>query len=196
MSPREPQLSSQKTFAIDSSRDMLEKLKREIEQLASSIIRQEVIDHGLNAAMTAWHLTDWTWREIQGSTLVLRALTARGKTPIRELKQFQEFVKRDCAELAYCEGLAVFTKNFAFSKLPVFSTEVTERFKISPVPISKDGGATLHQFSPTGESITYTAQAAELWISDGRSLTPAAEILENAYQWWRKFIDEMSISPN
>jgi hypothetical protein len=71
---------------------------------------------------------------------------------------------------------------------------VTERFKISPVPISKDGGATLHQFSPTGESITYTAQAAELWISDGRSLTPAAEILENAYQWWRKFIDEMSIS--
>jgi len=171
----------------------LEKLKREIERLAGSIIRQEVVDHGLNAAMTAWHLTDWTWREIQGSTLVLRALTARGRIPIRELKQFQGFVKRDCAELAYCEGIAVFTKNFAFSKLPVFSTEVTERFKISPVPISKDG-ATLHQFSPTGESITYTAQAAELWISDGRSLTPAAEILENAYQWWRKFIDEMSIS--
>ena len=71
---------------------------------------------------------------------------------------------------------------------------MSERFKISPVPISKDGSATLHQFSPTGESITYTAQAAELWISDGGSLTPAAEILENAYQWWRKFIDEMSIS--
>jgi hypothetical protein len=170
----EPRVAPPETFALDSSRDMLEKLKRELERLAGSIIRQEV--------------------EIQGSTLVLRALTARGKTPIRELKQFQGFVKRDCAELAYCEGIAVFTKSFAFSKLPVFSTEVTERFKISPVPISKDGGATLHQFSPTGESITYTAQAAELWISDGRSLTPAAEILENAYQWWRKFIDEMSIS--
>ena len=194
MMPLEPEPTTPKTFAINSSRDMLEKLKRELERLAGSIIRQEVVDHGLNAAMTAWHLTDWTWREIQGSTLVLRALTARGKTPIRELKQFQGFVKRDCAELAYCEGIAVFTKSFAFSKLPVFSTEVTERFKISPVPISKDGGATLHQFSPTGESITYTAQAAELWISDGRSLTPAAEILENAYQWWRKFIDEMSIS--
>ena len=190
----EPRVAPPETFALDSSRDMLEKLKREIEQLASSIIRQEVIDHGLNAAMTAWHLTDWTWREIQGSTLVLRALTARGKTPIRELKQFQGFVKRDCAELAYCEGIAVFTKNFAFSKLPVFSTEVTERFKISPVPISKEGGATLHQFSPTGESISYTTQASELWITDERSLTSAAETLENACQWWRKFIDEMSIS--
>jgi hypothetical protein len=74
----------------------------------------------------------------------------------------------------------------------VFSTKVTERFKIGPVPISKDGVATPHQFSPIGENITYTAQAAELWITDGRSLTPAAEVLENAYQWWRKFIDEVS----
>ena len=75
----EPRVAAPETFALDSSRDMLEKLKREIERLAGSIIRQEVVDHGLNAAITAWHLTDWTWREIQGSTLVLRALTARGR---------------------------------------------------------------------------------------------------------------------
>src|SRR6266436_10399168 len=98
---RETQLlTPPKTFAINSSRDMLEKLTREIERFAGSIIRQEVIDHGLNAAMTAWHLTDWTWREIQGSIPRLRSLTARAGTPIRELKQFQEFVKKDCAELA------------------------------------------------------------------------------------------------
>lgn len=191
MSTREPQRTQPKTLAMQSSRDMLEKLRREIDRLAGSIIRQEIVDHGLNAAMTAWHLTDWAWREIQGSTR-LPTLTARAGAPIRDLKQFQELVKRNCAELAYCEGIAISTKHFAFSKLPVFSTKVTERFKIGPVPISKDGVATLHQFSPIGENITYTAQAAELWITDGRSLTPAAEILENAYQWWRKFIDEVS----
>ena len=193
MSPREPQRTQPKTLAMQSSRDMLEKLRREIDRLAGSIIRQEIVDHGLNAAMTAWHLTDWAWREIQGSTR-LPTLTARAGAPIRELKQFQELVKRNCAELAYCEGIAISTKHFAFSKLPVFSTKVTERFKINPDPIGKDGGATLHQFSPTGGSISYTAQAAELWITDGRSLTSAAEILENAFQWWRKFIDEMSTS--
>src|SRR5262245_56502036 len=89
---------------------MLEKLKREIERLAGSIIRQEVVDHALNAAMTAWHLTDWTWREIQGSIPRLRTFTARAGTPIRESKQFQEFVKRNCAELAYCEGIAVYSR--------------------------------------------------------------------------------------
>src|SRR6266568_1665922 len=156
MPPREPQVTPPKPFAINSSRDVLEKLKREIERLAGSIIRQEVIDHGLNAAMTAWHLTDWTWREIQGSIPRLRSLTARAGTSIKELKQFQEFVKRNCAELAYCERIAVSTKHFAFSKLPVFSSKVTERFKISPDPIGKDVGATLHRFSPTGGTVSYT----------------------------------------
>ena len=181
-----------KTLAMQSSRDMLEKLRREIDRLAGSIIRQEIVDHGLNAAMTAWHLTDWVWREIQGSTR-RPTLTARAGAPIRELKQFQELVKRNCAELAYCEGIAISTKHFTFSKLPMFSTKVTERFKINPDPISKDG-ATPHQFSPTGETVTYTAQAAELWITDGTSLTPAAEVLEHTFQWWRKFLNEMSTS--
>ena len=71
------------------------------------------------------------------------------------------------AELAYCEGIAASTKHFAFSKLPMFSTKVTERFKINPDPIDKDGGATRHQFSPTGETVSYTAQASELWIPMG-----------------------------
>ena len=192
MSTREPEHTPLKTLAINLSRDMLEKLKREIERLAGSIIRQEIVDHGLNAAMTAWHLTEWTWREIQGSIPRIRSVTEKAGTSIRELKQFQQFVKRDCAELAYCEGIAISTKHFTFSKLPVFSTKVTERFKINP--IGKDGGATRHQFSPTGETVAYTAQAAELWITDGRSLTPAAEVLEHAFQWWCKFINEMSMS--
>src|SRR5437899_1846509 len=80
MPPREPQVTPPKTFAINSSRDLLEKLKREIERLAGSIIRQEVVDHGLNAAMTAWHLTDWTWGEIQGSIPRLRCPCSKFNT--------------------------------------------------------------------------------------------------------------------
>jgi hypothetical protein len=182
-------LAPRNSLAMQSSRDMLEKLKREIERFAGSIIRQEVVDNGLNAAMTAWHLTDWTWRKIQDSIPQRRILTARAGTPIKELKEFQEFVKRDCTELAYCEGIAISARHFVFSKLPVFSTKVAERFKRGPVPIGKDGGATRHP--PTGESISYTTEASELWITDGRSPTSAAEILENAFQWWRKFIDEV-----
>jgi len=107
---------------------------------------------------------------------------------------FKNSSSETAPELAYCEDITISTKHFAFSKLPVFSTKVTERFKINPDPIGKDGGATRHQFSPTGETVTYTAQAAGLWIADGRSLTPATEVLEHAFQWWRKFFNEMSMS--
>ena len=71
MPPWEPQLTSPKMLAMDSSRDMLEKLRREIERLAGSIIRQEVVDHALNAAMTAWHLTLTTMSRtrLRGSSL-------------------------------------------------------------------------------------------------------------------------------
>src|SRR5262249_57542595 len=148
MSPREPQRTPPKTLAMNSSRDMLEKLRREIDRLAGSIIRQEIVDHGLNAAMTAWHLTDWVWREIQGSTR-RSTLTAKAGAPIRELKQFQELVKRNCAELAYCEDIAISTKHFTFSKLPVFCTKVTRRFNINPDPITKPTAAPRHHSSPT-----------------------------------------------
>jgi hypothetical protein len=98
-------------FAIHSSRDMLEKLKREIERLAGSIIRQEVADHALNAAMTAWHLTDWTWREIQGSIPRLRES--------RDANQRTQAVSRirqtKLAELAYCDSILTNASTVAFA---------------------------------------------------------------------------------
>jgi hypothetical protein len=51
MSPREPQRTPPKTLAVQSSRDMLEKLRREIDRLTGSIIRQDIVDNGLNAAI-------------------------------------------------------------------------------------------------------------------------------------------------
>src|SRR6516162_6062281 len=88
MSPREPQDTPPKTLAMNSSRDMLEKLRREIDRLAGSIIRQEIVDHGLNAAMTAWHLTDWVWRENQGSTR-RPTLTARAGRRLENSSNFK-----------------------------------------------------------------------------------------------------------
>src|SRR5262245_22906826 len=165
MSPREPQRTPPKTLAINSSRDMLEKLRREIDRLAGSIIRQEIVDHGLNAAMTAWHLTDWVWREIQGSTR-RPTLTARAGAPIRELKQFQELVKRNCAELPYCEDIAISTNHLPFPNFPWFPTKGPKQFKINPDRIGKDAAPTRNKSPPTGEPVTYPPQPLKQWITN------------------------------
>ena len=169
MPPWEPQLTSSKMLAMDSSRDMLEKLKREIERLAGSIIRQEVVDHALNAAMTAWHLTDCTWREVQNSIPRRRILTARVGTPIKELKDFQEFVKRDCTEMAYCEGIAVSTRHFAFSKFPA-----QDRRTAAPGGLDNQRQAGRAYLATRGAEGPPSAAQARQALADQRILHPAA----------------------
>jgi hypothetical protein len=44
---------------------MRDKLERELERLASATDRDELVDYGLNAAVTAWHLTEWIWADIK-----------------------------------------------------------------------------------------------------------------------------------
>ncbi len=42
---------------------MLAKLRRELGRVASaSSVRQDLVDHATNCALTAWHITDWVWR--------------------------------------------------------------------------------------------------------------------------------------
>jgi len=157
MPPREPQPTPPKTFAINSSRDMLEKLRREIECLARSIIRQEVVDHGLNAAMTAWHLTDWTWKEIKDSPR-LRSLATRAGTPIRELKQFQEFVKRDLHRVGVLRRGRRLNETFRLLEGPSVFHQGNIPIQNKSAPDWQRSGAKLHKFSPIGESISYTAK--------------------------------------
>ena len=51
--------SNLRPFGMSSCRDMLNKLWREIDRLAQSSKRADIVDHALNAAWTAWHLIEW-----------------------------------------------------------------------------------------------------------------------------------------
>ena len=52
-----------KTFAINTPSDMLAKLMRELYRAAnSSTLRDDLLDHNTNCALTAWSLTDWVWQ--------------------------------------------------------------------------------------------------------------------------------------
>ncbi len=99
-------------FDIATPRDMLAKLKRELKRVANaSFLRDELVDHGTNCALTAWQITDWVWRvrfvddrtaqdALAASYAVLR--TKRG----RPIDRFKECVTRACPELALCQDIA------------------------------------------------------------------------------------------
>ena len=56
------------SFNLRSANDLLAKSQRELERFKASISTdasdlENQSDHAFNFVITAWHLTDWAWRE-------------------------------------------------------------------------------------------------------------------------------------
>ena len=100
------------------------KLERDIDRLLRSAERQDTIDHGLNSAMTAWHLVDWVWAEIESTPARLAELGVQTK------KTFTHHVLNACPELRYCQIIATSAKHLACevkSHDPEFETGTAPR---------------------------------------------------------------------
>lgn len=97
-------------FGISKSRDMLAKFKRELNRTAnSSFLREDLLDHANNCAFTAWHLTDWVWREgfARDKEKWMKLVSPYGDFhPQKKRKQvFHEIMVRKCPELALCQDI-------------------------------------------------------------------------------------------
>lgn len=94
-----------KRFGLKGPRDLLDKLEWELQSLDRN--SDAAFAYGcFNAAVTAWHLTDWCWNamdEDQRSSLC---------GPGAKLKDFQALLRSDCRELAICDQLANGSKHF------------------------------------------------------------------------------------
>ena len=67
--------------------------------------REKLSDHGINFAVTAWHLTDWVWRDIKGRhKLKTRIATAVG-VPLRH---------EHCRQEAVVKALGIYHLRLAF----------------------------------------------------------------------------------
>lgn len=51
------------TFGFDKPSDWLDKLRREIKSIEeiSQGKKNDLVDHGINFSITAWHIADWAW---------------------------------------------------------------------------------------------------------------------------------------
>ena len=54
-------------FALGTPADLLEKLSREIERFRQD--EQNQSDHAFNFAVTAWHITDWVYKDTRQRAL-------------------------------------------------------------------------------------------------------------------------------
>lgn len=110
------------TFDIRNSRDMLEKLRWECDQLRRTAAdREALVHHALNAAWTAWHIHDWVWAAVSRDP-VLRARFAKqaGIAPQKfDQEAFAGWLVKDKPDLDLCRIIATSAKHVGAEIGPV-----------------------------------------------------------------------------
>jgi len=166
---------------------MLMKLEREIARLALAKERLDVIDHGLNVAMTAWHLVDWEWADIKRSRgrRVEIAAKAGIQADTLDKEAFMHFALKECAELRYCRGITNSAKHFV-------ATSEVQKFETGAAPAEinwmNNQGQRVTFVNSKGEAVIFTTNAWDLWITDGDVPQRAADVFGSAFAWWKQLI--------
>jgi hypothetical protein len=97
---------AQKAFALRDSRDMLGKLRWELNNLFFRQ-RHDIAAcqyHAFNCAVTAWHVTDWIWRDISSDPQL--RIRLRDAMPMKSLDAFQGYARKNCPALKHCHRIA------------------------------------------------------------------------------------------
>ena len=181
----------EKTFGQRSSRDMLGKLERELERLASSTKRDDIVDHGINVALTAWHLTEWVWPDTAHTRGLRDRLAAEAGVSAASFddREFKRYAIKACPELRYCRIIATTAKHLecrgSYPDDPSFVTGVG----LGEITWVNDRGEPITFVNAKGEPIRWTSAASDLVIvDDDGTHRRAADVFDRVRNWWIRFI--------
>jgi hypothetical protein len=191
MPPRNAALP--RALEFRTAADFRQKLSREIDRVTDANETADVIDHATNAAMTAWHLTDWVWHDIEKDKTAdpFRLIASIAGNPIRSLQEFQTFVRKTSLDVLYCESIAVSSKHFGSSG-PEFSSAVQSRTE--ETHDARKATALSFTTSHLGTEMRQIRRVAELvLVEDGQRL-PVLKILTGARDWWSDLLGEIKLA--
>ncbi len=103
---------AQKAFGLRNSRDMLKKLRWELDNLFCRQ-RHDVEAcqyHAFNCAVTAWHVTDWLWQDIPPEL--------KHKRKWESCEDFQRYVRNECLTLKLCYEVGRGSKHCLVERKP------------------------------------------------------------------------------
>ena len=158
------------TFDIENPRDMLDKLLREIKRLERTDDREDAADHCFNAAVTAWHIQDWIWREAEDGIGLKNEIAEMAGINLTQFNQrcWKEFLTAACPALQICRILANASKHGN----PAIAATDPEDLKAYGSPISD----------------------ARWKIRVGGEIQLAKMVFEQAFAYWNELIRGLNIA--
>lgn len=149
------------TFAIESCRDMLEKLDWELHQLKGDALLDPTTCRytAFNAAVTAWQIADWVAQEANKEQ--------KKAIGFKTLQGLQSIARQNCRALHLCRQVATASKHRMVTQHPDLTVDAGVEF-----------GAPKHVSGPVHLE-TWTA-----YFIDGDKKLPAIQVLDEALHYW------------
>ncbi len=139
---------------MSSPEDLLAKLR---DEQADSRRDRASARHAMNAAFTAWHMSDWVWgSRIKSST------TFSPSPPVRSIDDFRRHVVAACPELGAMQAIANGSKHLQHGGPAVattpgsFSNAFSSGFDVGPRLTITEPDGTEHRFQDVlGTAVDY-----------------------------------------
>ena len=147
------------TFAVENALDMSNKLMWEIEAYRDEPELTPKLWRAFNCAVTAWHISDWLWKERRDEGL-----------DVGSLSRFQKTMQARSGALRLCKHIATASKHGGVDRSPDLSIRVTIRAKNSAEELS---------FAEIDRS-----QHWEITICDHSGESDAIQVFWKALEFW------------
>lgn len=157
------------SFEIENSQGFFEKLRAEYDDFDKQHLNPRF---AINAAITSWHLSDWTYQEFFKTDSRYQDSRENGKN-ISGLSKYQEFLKTECLELEYMRTITNGSKHCRVNRAN--RTEISEG-DFDPYDFDR------HDYDVPRFVIINDAINEEIDFE---------ELLIKTIEFWKTFLDEL-----
>jgi hypothetical protein len=177
-----------KTFGFTSCGDILAKLERELARFDTAKTLEEAADHASDAAVTAWHLSEWAWAALKKSVQIGDGFAWADKG------EFQKWLTSEgCAELQHCRTLANSFKHLGHDS-SASDSDLTPQPGPAIVEWTNSRGEKVNWANSMGEPIYFTSgHDLKWWVTEGDKKYLACELFVKVVEFWRGFLDRYAI---
>ncbi|KAA1012617.1 hypothetical protein FVF58_12115 [Paraburkholderia panacisoli] len=164
------------SFEIKTPVDMLEKAKRELRRLRAAESSPDdndlISDHGMNFAITVWHVADWVWKKFNPNNC--GNLKDLGLHTFNDL---HSLIRQESDALAICFEIATGSKHLTLDK----DSSYQRRVQVTDISAR----------AATAMALSRSVLKVELLSGDRKR---ADEVFTAAIAYWDTFFKKFNIS--
>jgi hypothetical protein len=182
--------TTDQVFALKLPEDVLKKLCWEISELKLSLATYHhdpfvPAYNAFNCTITAWHLTDWVWKETPGTRRQNNVLKEFGGTSVTcgnpncLRGEFHKILRRQCRALHLCQQIANGSKHMIVTRHRDPDVQASASWADEP---ERARAGVMRAGDPLEK---YRCQ---LTVKDKHDSTPALDVLTDAHRYWNEFL--------